>query len=346
MARRSRRKNHCSAPVADEEQQAVARLSLHGEDGCRAIQPHEISEWLQKEGALIWVDIQDPGPHELEMLRQEFGFHRLALEDAGKQQQRPKVDEYKGYYFVVMYAPLPFSPEGETQTVEVDMFVGRNYVVSLHQGEVPALQEAGKRWERTDGELREHVGFLLHTVMDSVIDAYFPVVDELEDRLDDQELKLYAAYAQSSQVKPENLLSVKRSLFTLRRAIYPMREIFNTFLNREQTFFDPETYPYFQDVYDHVLRLLDIIDIQRDMATGTLDAHLAVVSNRLNETMKGLTVVTVVVAIMGAVFGAWGMNFTSVPFDKWGLAGFYLISGTTVTLVAGALAWMKYKRYW
>jgi magnesium transporter len=348
MAAKTKRRPHKPLPRRraleghGTEPEVVVRLVQPGSRECLAIPPDKISDVLNKEGALLWVKVRNPGTAELEMLREEFGFHRLALEDAAKQLQRPKVDEYPGYYFVVIYAPLPCGPDGELHTLEVDLFVGRNYVVSVHRGDLPVLDEATERWERTDPELRTDVGFLLHTVLDTLIDAYFPVVDGIEDRLDALELSLFTG---GSSIQPEEILGVKRGLLTLRKAVYPMREVFNTFLRREQTFFSAETFPYFQDVYDHVLRLLDIIDVQRDMATGALDAQLTIVSNRLNETMKGLTVVAICVAIMGAIFGAWGMNFDIIPLAH--LAnGFWLVSGGTLLLVIAALGWTKWRQLW
>jgi len=317
-----------------ESGQIITRVTRPGAGTCERIRPARISDAVREPGALLWVDVQDPGPAELEMLREELGFHRLALEDVAKQRQRPKVDEYPGYFFVVMYAPLPSEPGGQLETVELDLFVGKNYVVTLHQGEIPSLQDAVTRWEKTDPDLREQVGFLLHTIADSVIDAYFPIVDAMEDRLDELELSLFTAH---QGFDPKELLAAKRSLYTLRKAIYPLREVFNTFLRRDQVIFSPETYPYFQDSYDHVLRLLDIIDVERDMATGALEAQLSVVSNRLNETMKRLTVVAICVAILGAVFGAWGMNFTEVPLDKMGLTGFITVVSGTLVLVGVVL---------
>src|SRR5688500_5026967 len=124
---------------------------------CEYVRPDGINEVLGRPDTLLWVDIRDPGPEELAMLGEEFHFHRLALEDAAKQRQRPKVDEYPGYFFVVMYAPLPEQGGKELQTAEIDMFVGKNYVVTLHRGSIPALDEAIARWQRTDPELRSHV---------------------------------------------------------------------------------------------------------------------------------------------------------------------------------------------
>lgn len=318
-------------------------LSRPGRHECEHIDPARISDVLNEPGVILWVNVKDPGPAEVEMLREEFGFHRLALEDVTKQRQRPKVDEYPNYFFVVMYAPLSAEPEDELRTAEIDLFVGKNYVVTIHNGDIPSLADAAARWEKTDPELRDQVGFLLHTISDSVIDAYFPIVDAMEDRLDQLEFSLFSARA---QFDAEELLAAKRNLYTLRKAIYPLREVFNVFLRRDQVIFSPETYPYFQDSYDHVLRLLDIIDIERDMATGALEAQLSVVSNRLNVTMQRLTVIAVCVAIMGAVFGAWGMNFDEVPLHRLGMNGFILVTAATVALCGIALVWARRMGLW
>jgi magnesium transporter len=348
MSRHKNRAARRATPHHPEElpEGGNARITIRltGADNakCDSIPAERISDHLQDKGSVLLVRIQDPGPAELEMLREEFGFHRLALEDAARQEQRPKADEYPGYYFVVVYSVLPMGAGEVVCTAEVDLFIGRNYVVALHRGEIPAVDDAMQRWERTDPELRHDVGFLVHTVVDSIIDGYFPVVDAIEDRLDEVEISLFSG----TWNQPEELLEIKRSLFALRKATYPMRDVFNLFLRREARIFSAATHPYFQDVYDHVLRLLDIIDIQREMAASALDAHLAVTSNRLNETMKRLTMWTICVAIMSAVFGAWGMNFTAVPLDKWGLTGFYLVTGSALALVGVALVWAKKKDLW
>jgi magnesium transporter len=216
-------------------------------------------------------------------------------------------------------------------------------VVSLHDEEIPALEEAKDRWDSMDAELRQQVGLLLHTVVDSVVDAYFPIVDSLEDRLDGMEDSVFQA--QATLPGPE-LIAVKSVLSLLRRTIYPMREVFNVFLRRDHTIFSAETYPYFQDVYDHVLRLLDTLEIERDRVSGLLEVQLSVISNRLNETMQKLTVAAICVAIVGAIFGAWGMNFSDVPFEKMGLKGFWIVFSGTVALVGLFLAWARRRGLW
>ncbi|MBI2302009.1 MAG: magnesium transporter CorA family protein [Armatimonadetes bacterium] len=318
-------------------------LSRPGQVGCEHIDPACISDVLGEPGVVLWVDVQDPGPAEVAMLQEEFGFHSLALEDVAAQRQRPKVDEYPDYYYVVMYAPLPLQERSQLEIEELDAFAGRNYVVTCHRGELDSLRESVLRWERTEPELRAQVGFLLHVITDTVIDSYFPVVEALEDQLDEIELAMFRPRA---PFDAEQLLNIKRSLYTLRKAIYPLREVFNTFLRRDQLIFSADTVPYFQDAYDHVLRLLDTLDIERDMATGAIEVQLSVVSNRLNETMKRLTVVAICVAILGAVFGAWGMNFTTVPLAHLGLTGFYLVVAGTLALVGAVLAVARRLGYW
>jgi magnesium transporter len=338
---RSRKRPASPVPAGDGK--ISVWVSRPGIEKCEHIAPDRISEIIQGPDVIVWVDVDNPGEAELKVLQEEFGFHRLALEDVAKGMQRPKVDEYPDYFFVVLYAPLSQGDEHALETTEIDLFVGRNFVVTCHRGTIPSLEEGVRRWERTEPELRKHVGMLLHVIADTVIDAYFPIVDQIEDRLDDLELSMFRG---QSGFDPEELIAVKRSLYTLRKAIYPLREVFNVFLRRDQMIFSSETYPYFQDAYDHVLRLLDIIDIERDMATGALEAQLSIVSNRLNETMKRLTVIAICVGVMGAVFGAWGMNFTQVPLDQLGLAGFFLVFGTTLILVAIVLAVAKRYGAW
>lgn len=307
----------------------------------RGVDEEDIHDYLSDASNLIWMDVQDPGPAELSMLLEEFGFHPLALEDVSRGQQRPKVDEYKGYLFVVTYGVASGSDFNALQTVEVDLFIGRNYVVTVHRGRMPALEEAAQRWTRGGAMLREGVGFLVYTVMDALIDSYFPVIDNIEVCVDDVELEMFTSFREQDI---QGLLKLKRTLVALRRVLYPLRETFHTFIRRDHPFFTANTRVYFQDVYDHVLRILDVLDIEREMVTGATEAYLTVLSNRLNMTMKTLTVITICVAIAGIVFGAWGMNFDAIPLAKTP-GGFWLVFGGTLALVAGALVY-SWRRRW
>lgn len=333
-------------PPAPPSPQITALIRRPGADHPEPLLPSRISDELGEPGALLWVDIRDPGQTELAMLNEEFDFSPLSLEDALKQRQRPKVDEYPSYYFIVMYAPLEHAGS-ELQMTEVDLFVGENYIVSLHPGHVPSLDLARQRWAQAQPDLRDRVGFLAHIVVDAIIDACFPIVDDIDDRLHHLDEIMFH---RNRGANPEELLILKRSVFALRTSLYPLREVFNEFPKRGHALFDLETHPYFQDVYDHVLRLLDIVEIQQDMVASATEAHLAFMSNQLNETMKTLTVVGICEAAAAAVFGAWGMNVSGLPFAHVHIGGvdmgFWLVCAVTMGLIGLALLWLKHRGMW
>ena len=305
----------------------------------RGVPTEEIHDYIKESSNLVWMDVQDPGPAELSMLLEEFGFHPLALDDVAKEQQRPKVDEYKGYLFAVTYCVAAASDLKDIKTVEVDLFIGRNYVVTIHRGRIPALEDALGRWTRGGPMLREGVGFLVYTVMDALIDTYFPVIDAIEDEIEEIELELFGPFRGRGV---QDLLKLKRTLVVLRRVLYPLRETFHVFLRPDRTHFSAAMLVYFQDLHSHILRIVDVLDTERDMAAGALEAYLTVVSNRLNETMKKLAVLTVAVAVLSAVFGAWGMNFAVIPLADapWGFA---TVLGGTFAIIGllGLVAWQR-----
>lgn len=340
-----KRRSSVAAPRTPSAQTTVL-IRRPGTDRPEPLPPARISDEIDKSDVLLWVDIRDPGPADLAMLKEEFNFNSLSLEDAGKQRQRPKVDDYSDYYFIVIYAPLIKSNRA-VQMIEVDLFIGQNYVVSVHPGELPALEEAKRRWEKSFPDQRDRVGFLAHIVVDTIVDAFFPVVSDIDSRLhwlDD------AMFHGNQVVNPEELLILKRGVFDLRRAIYPLREAFEEFPTPQHALFDLETHPYFQDVYDHIMRLLDAIDIQQEMVASALEAHLAFMSHRLNETMKTLTVVGICEALAAAVFGAWGMNVKGIPFTTMTVGGvevgFWVACSVGLLLIGVTLVWLKWRGMW
>jgi magnesium transporter len=316
----------------------VAGISLE-----RDVTIEEINEYLRETENLIWVDLRDPGPEELSLLLEVFGFHPLAVEDVASGRQRPKIDEYKGYSFVVTYAVVrPEQAIRELTLEEIDLFIGRNYLVTVHRGAAPALDDAMGRWTRGGAMLREGVGFLVYTVMDAIIDSYFPVIDKIGDELDEIETEMFTSFHDDSV---HILLGAKRTLLSLRRVLHPLRETFNHFLRREQTIFTPNTIVYFQDVFDHVLRIIDAVDIQRDTVTSSLDAYMMTLSNRLNLVMKTLTVVSVATAIANMVFGAWGMNVRDIPYTLsspafWGAIAFTLLAVGAILKIGSKRGWL------
>ncbi len=298
----------------------------------RDIPPGEIHDYIREPDTVVWVDVAGPGPEEVAMLVDELGLHPLALEDAADGRRRPTADEFKGYLRLVTHAAVPGRDASGAGTAGVDLFIGRNYVVSVHRGRVPALEEALARWTRGGAMLREGVGFLVYEVLDAIVDSFAPVIARIEE-IDEIEVALLN---RSDEEAVRNLLRLKRELASLRRVHFPLRSAFQVLLRPDHPFFPGNTEVYLREVLDHVLRLLDDLDAERDMASGALEASLAINANRLNQTMKTLAVITVAVAVVGSVFGAYGMNFEALPLaaSPW---GFWVIGLGTIGLVTMAL---------
>lgn len=315
----------------------VAGISLERDVGIEEVPDH-----LATEDDLVWVDVTDPGPEELSMLLEMFGFHPLAIEDVASGKQRPKLDEYKGYSFLVTYAVKNAGTDVDApELAEIDLFIGKNYLVTVHRGPVQALDEAIHRWTRGEKMMKEGLSYLVYTVLDTIVDSYFPVIDRIGDQLDDAETEMYTTFGDDNV---QTLMRAKRTLMSLRRVLHPQRETINHFLRRMQPTFSPATFVYFQDVHDHVLRLVDSVDMHRDTVTSTLDAYAMTLSNKLNMVMKTLTVVSVAAAIANLVFGAWGMNVRDIPFTL-GAPAFWGAISFTVLLVGGTL-FLGSKRGW
>ena len=308
----------------------------------RGVPTAEIHEYIQENDNVVWVDVQDPGPSELAMLVDEFGLHPPALEGASHGQRRPKVDEYKGYSLLVTYAAVPGEDAKALRTTEVDLFIGRNFVVSIHRGRVPALEEASARWTRGGPRLREGVGFLVYAVMDAIIDSFAPFLVDLEEEIEETEIDVFT---RSDEESVRNLLRLKRTLASLRRELHPLRAIFQVLLRRDHPYFPGDTEVHLREVYDHLLRILDMLDAGRESTAAAMDASLAIGSHRLNKTMKTLAVITVAMAVVASVFGAYGMNFEVMPLSKEPL-GFWLIAVGTIGLVAVALLLGWWRRWW
>ena len=267
---------------------------------------------------LVWLDFDEQlGDQEAKLLQSLFGFHDLAIEDASKaadgeiRRQRPKVEDYEdqGYFFLVMAAAAASRAGGalELELREIDAFVGANYVVTVHRGEVP---EIGKLWEaarKRPGLLACGSDRLCYHLLDAVVDNYIDLVDDIEDIIDDLEDRIIDAKAGRDAVR--DVFALKRQMIAFRKTASPLRDVVNEMTSRDFPYVKEETLPYLRDVYDHLVRLSDMLDTYRDILTGALDVHLSAVSNSLNLVMKRLTVVATIFLPLTFITGFWGMNF-------------------------------------
>lgn len=257
------------------------RAIAHVGETIREIDPEEIDSLLRDRSALLWLDVEGPTDEDLALLREEFAFHELALEDALRGEQRPKADQYEGYYFLVLYTAAS-APSGEIETHEVHCFWGRNYFVTLHHAPVAEIRAAVERWATSSEPRRQGVAYHAYMLLDAVVDGYFPVVDRLAERIEDLEDRVFDA--DPSIIR--ELFRLRRQLLEIRRLLAPTREMLNTLLRRDVTVFPPPLLPYFTDVYDHAVRIIDVVDLHRELLASAVESHLSATSNRLNQTVR------------------------------------------------------------
>lgn len=266
-----------------------------------------LEQLLSASDGVVWVDMIGPTDADIAVLRDVFHFHPLAIEDATHREQRPKVDEYEGYVFLTIHVPEQHPVAGGDVVLdEIDLFAGNGYVVSVHERPIPALADAVGRIRRAAPTLRPFADYVLYSIVDACVDMYFPIIDELDDLLDGIEDRLLAAPTPETL---HQLFTSKQALAHLRRVAAPLRDLFNTLTRRDLAFLRPQVLVYFIDVYDHLLRITDMIDTQRDLVAGAMDIYLSAVNNRLNENVSRLTVITAALALAAVVTGLYGMNF-------------------------------------
>lgn len=297
------------------------------------LKPADISDYRDAHDKVIWLDLEDPDDQDFALLSEEFEFHPLAIEDCQHAHQRPKLEQYPGYIFIVLYEVVSEGPSKRTRAIEINIFLGSNYVVTLHRGRAPVIEETERRWLSKERQAEEGANFLAYLVIDGVVDSYFPLLDAFSDRLEDLEEDLFSSSSPQTVVE---VFRLKKDVLQLRRLVTPLRDVFLTLLRGPESMFGSRTYVYFQDVLDHLLRISDAVDTYRDLMSSAVDVYLSSVSNRTNETMKKLTVLSTVLMSAALIAGIYGMNFHVIPELSW-RGGYYYALGLMV-LVAGALA--------
>ncbi|MHB0915383.1 MAG: magnesium/cobalt transporter CorA [Thermoleophilia bacterium] len=312
------------------------------EDGVREVPLPEVLAYRDNPAALLWLDFCQLNEADVAMLQAEFGFHELALEDAIEpHDQRSKVEEYDDHFFMVMHS-LEARPQDRMLTFErreLDLFVGHNYVVSIHRDEIPELETVWSDALKRPTLVAHGADRLAYHLMDRIVDRYLEATDKIEDVIDYLEDRAVEEQAGESSV--QEIFGFKRELIRFRKASGPLRDAIGELTSLDFPAIKPETMPYLRDVYDHLIRLADILDTYRDILGGALDVHLAAVSNRLNDIMKRLTLVATVFMPLTFITGFWGMNFTRLPFGSsfwyWGSLAIMVV---TVLWMAGYF-WRK-----
>jgi magnesium transporter len=283
-----------------------------GGDTFRDLPPDQLLDALARKDGTLWLDVthQAGGNEEIvRLLRESFGFHPLALDDAFHETHVPRVDDWVEYLYVVLHAP-ELAADGGLDLREIDLFLGKNYLVSVHEGPVPPLEHV---WDRCRQQpLASGPGRLLYALADTVADDSMHVVEGLDDKIDHLEL---AVFRRPRGQLVRRIFRTRRTLSQLRRVFASLREVMNRLARDDFAVLAAEERVYFRDVYDHLVRLYDIVEGLRDMAAGALDSYLSVTSNRINEVMRTLTVVNVLFLPLTFLAGFFGMNFFGEAFN-------------------------------
>jgi magnesium transporter len=253
----------------------------------------------------FWLDLTAPSDDDLEKLRELFGFHPLALEDARHFGQRPKLDAYDDHVFMVFYGAHDDASDQADLLREVQMFISGGYLVTLHEDPLPVLD---KQRERLDGVVLHSEQFLLYRVFDALTDSYFPLLARLDDEIDDLEAAILAG---PDDAQLQRLFAMKRMLVAMRKVVTPQRDLFARSVDQlaELPGLQLDERDYFRDVYDHLIRISDLIDSYRDLLSNSTDLYLSTVSNRQNEVMKQLAIVGTIFLPLSFITGFFGMNF-------------------------------------
>jgi magnesium transporter len=286
----------------------------------------EISDRLAEEGTALWIDLTSPTPEILAELETELGLHHLAIEDALHHHQRPKLDRYDTHLFLATYGLKLNVKTGRLQSIEVKAFITPRALVTVHPSSFD-MSRVVHRWD-SDPDLAGHgVAFLVWGLLDVIVDGHFDTVQQLEGAIESLEDALFDDRPREKEVQRRSF-EIRKSLVLLRRLVLPMREVVSSVLREGNQSFDSAMSPYFQDVYDHVLRVTEWTESLRDLVATILDTNLAIQSNRMNLVMKKVTSWAAIIAVPTAVTGFYGQNLPYPGFDT--VWGFWVSSAVIV----------------
>ena len=277
------------------------------------IKPEEISDYVSREDCFVWVALSEPGPGELAVMQHEFDLHPLAVEDAQHGHQRPKIEEYEDSLFAVIQTVE--IEANELYLGEVDIFIGANYILSVRSHAKRGFVDVRARCEREPHLLKYGASFVFYALMDAIVDRYFPVLDELEQELENIEERMFANA--SGRTNVEALYELKQKLMVLKHAVAPLLEASGKLHGGRVPALFTDTQEYFRDVYDHLTRINQSIDAQREMVTTAISVNLSLITIGENEVTKRLAGYAALVAVPTMIAGIYGMNFQHMPEINW-----------------------------
>jgi magnesium transporter len=305
------------------------------------IDEQRIQDHLKRDH-FFWLDLTSPSREQLMRLHELFGFHPLALEDTDHFGQRPKLDNYGDHIFLVFFGAWQDRPDEVPKLHEVHMFISGQYLVTIHRDPLPVLDQQRKELE---GRVLHSEQFLLYRVLDGLTDSFFPVLADMDDEIDDLEAAVLKA---PTDEQLERLFGLKRQLVGMRKVVTPQRDMFARSIDQLAALpgLELDEQDYFRDIYDHLIRISDLIDSYRDLLSGATDLYLSTVSNRQNDVMKQLTVIATIFLPLAFITGFFGQNFGwMVRNITSGWAFWALGIGSMLATIAGLLVYFRRKAW-
>ncbi|MFI9814278.1 magnesium transporter CorA family protein [Saccharothrix variisporea] len=321
---------------------AGSRLYRHGVLEAEGFPLHDAAGYLRQPDAVVWLDLCGPSQEELTALAEELGLHELAVEDALHPHERPKLHEYDTHCFLSAYAVRLDERTGRLATAELAAFLTERALVTVRPDDSFDVDALTRRWDGAAHLAKSGVAFLAHGLLDAVVDSHFEAVQALDEQIEALEDAVFADHPDHRAVQ-RRALDLRKSLVTLRRVVLPMREVVNALMRRDRSVVDETMFPYYQDVYDHVMRATEWTESLREMVATIRETQLNIQGNRLNLIMKKVTGWAAIIAVPTAITGFYGQN---VPYpgsgEPW---GFWVSSAAIVVLSAGLYALFK-RRDW
>jgi magnesium transporter len=299
----------------------------------------QVSEHVEDPDAVVWVDLCGPDVEQLPLVADELGLHRLAVEDAAQGRQRPKFDRYAGHDFLTAYSVRLDVESGELVTGEIAAFVTSSALVTVRLDEAFSIDALLTRWDAETDLTRYGVGALLHGLLDFVVDEHFEAVEALDEEIEKLEDLLFDDRPHDRAVQRRSF-ELRKSLVKLRRVVLPMREVVNTLMRRDIDLVHEELVPYYQDVYDHVLRASEWTESLRDLVNTILETNLTIQGNRLNIITKKVTSWAAIIAVPTAITGYYGQN---LPYPGFAHQSGFITSSALILGLSGGL-YVAFKR--
>ncbi|MFN2531539.1 MAG: magnesium/cobalt transporter CorA [Pyrinomonadaceae bacterium] len=304
---------------------------------------NQIPELLNDEKITFWVDFEAPTENDDQILLDVFKFHPLTVEDCRANRHHPKAEEFPDYlYFIVHAVRRDASPE-RFNTIELDGYLGRNYVVTYHHEGFNSIDQVKQAIRASPVLCQRGAAFLLHQIIDTIVDDYLPVMDDFDERMNKLEDDIFNLRRPNQKIL-EGILSLKRSLLRLKRISSKQLDVLYRISHGQFQLISGPVLPFYRDIFDHLVRVVDLAESYRDLISGSLEAYLSVVSNRLNEIMKVLTIFSAVMMPLTFIVGVYGMNFDNMPeiHSRYGYYAVWLI----MLVVATGMMIFFWRRGW